>query len=156
MSTLQQLIGEAKALAGEDACAVLGHEWRSIGGRACPRTVEDGGRGNASQAVYVCARCPARAAIIRDAPSLDPIMVILRDVAPGQVQVVITCYGDAWTAYWGATGDRNALDMLRTCDLDYLSGRFWPQHERRTKRREEYLQRILMAVKQAIAQSEVS
>lgn len=59
MTTLQQLIGQAKALAGDDACAVLGHQWKSVGGRCCPRTVEQGGGGNASQTVYVCARCPA-------------------------------------------------------------------------------------------------
>lgn len=59
--TLQQLIGEAKALAGDDVCAVLGHDWQSAGGRSCPRWAGEscGSGANTSQTVYVCARCPA-------------------------------------------------------------------------------------------------
>lgn len=60
MTTLQQLIGQARALAGDDVCAVLGHEWKSAGGRVCPRWADtDDNPGLCSQTFYVCARCPA-------------------------------------------------------------------------------------------------
>lgn len=49
--TLRYLISEATALAGGDTC-LAGHDWRSEGGRPCPR-----GFGRCSQTVYRCARC---------------------------------------------------------------------------------------------------
>lgn len=52
MTTLMQLIEQAKALAGESTCERDGHDWQMNGGRPCPT-----GNGNCSQAVYVCARC---------------------------------------------------------------------------------------------------
>ncbi len=53
--SLQQLIGQAMSLAGDHPCAVLGHDWKSYGGRACPRNSDGGGR--CSQTAYRCARC---------------------------------------------------------------------------------------------------
>jgi hypothetical protein len=56
---LVRLIAEAVVLGGgEHQCAVLGHRWISIGGRACPFN-EGRGCGNASQAVHECASCGA-------------------------------------------------------------------------------------------------
>lgn len=53
-SDLTRLIAEATVLAGgEHQCAVLGHRWKSIGGRACPF-----GEGcGHSQAVHECESC---------------------------------------------------------------------------------------------------
>ncbi len=54
--TLARLIAEAKVLGGgEHQCAVLGHVWKSIGGRPCP--FHEDGCGNASQAVHECESC---------------------------------------------------------------------------------------------------
>lgn len=53
MRLLNNLIVEARGLAGEDTC-VSGHDWESEGGRKCPR-FED--QYNCSQTVYVCSRC---------------------------------------------------------------------------------------------------
>ena len=51
--TMQRLIAEAVVLAGgRHQCAVLGHRWQSVGGRACPR-----GCRQTSQNVYQCASC---------------------------------------------------------------------------------------------------
>jgi hypothetical protein len=50
--TLQHLIAEAQALAGDHPCSVLGHAWRTCGGRRCPRGSEA-----CSQAAYECAKC---------------------------------------------------------------------------------------------------
>jgi len=52
--SLNRLLAEAVVLAGgEHQCAVLGHNWKSIGGRACPFGE---GCGN-SQAVHECESC---------------------------------------------------------------------------------------------------
>lgn len=53
MNTLMHLIHEARALAGEDTCA-LGHAWETDGSRGCPT-----GNMECGQAVYRCARCGA-------------------------------------------------------------------------------------------------
>jgi hypothetical protein len=53
---IDRLIAEAVVLAGgEHQCAILGHRWKSIGGRACP--FYKLGCGNASQAVHECESC---------------------------------------------------------------------------------------------------
>lgn len=53
---LQRLIAEAAVLAGgEHPCAILGHKWKSRGGRACPFHEE--GCGNASQSAEQCEAC---------------------------------------------------------------------------------------------------
>jgi hypothetical protein len=55
MSDLQRLIAEAEVLAGgKHQCAVLGHKWKSHGGRGCPFHDEGCGDG---QAVEVCESC---------------------------------------------------------------------------------------------------
>lgn len=55
---LERLIAEATVLAGgKNECAVLGHRWKSIGGRACPFHAD--GCGNSSQAVHECESCGA-------------------------------------------------------------------------------------------------
>jgi hypothetical protein len=54
---LARLLAEAAVLAGgQHQCAVLGHLWKSAGGRQCPRVTEDH-MGKCSQTVYVCASC---------------------------------------------------------------------------------------------------
>jgi hypothetical protein len=57
--SLARLIAEAEVLAGgKHQCAVLGHLWKSAGGRACPRLGADE-FGRFSQTVYVCESCGA-------------------------------------------------------------------------------------------------
>lgn len=54
---LRNLIAEARSLANDHPCISSGHDWKSEGGRPCPRSGTDGECGHSSQAVYVCARC---------------------------------------------------------------------------------------------------
>jgi hypothetical protein len=60
MSDIARLIAEAEVLAGgQHQCAVLGHRWKSIGGRPCPFREDgddDSGCGH-SQAVHECESC---------------------------------------------------------------------------------------------------
>lgn len=50
---LQFLLAEAAELGGGNLCA-SGCDWRSVGGRACPRNLNEE---NCSQAVFQCSRC---------------------------------------------------------------------------------------------------
>jgi len=56
-SELQRLIAEASVLAGaQHPCAILGHKWKTTGGRQCP-FASDAAWPNCSQAVYECESC---------------------------------------------------------------------------------------------------
>jgi len=59
MNNLARLIAEASVLAGgQHPCSILGHQWKSIGGRQCPYA-SDMAAPNCSQAVYECPACDA-------------------------------------------------------------------------------------------------
>ena len=59
---------------------------------------------------------------ITEVPRLDPIDVMLEDIEPGKGRIVIRCYTKAWTAYWGAMGDRTIAQFFCDCDEHYLAG----------------------------------
>lgn len=55
LNDLNRLVAEAEVLAGgKHQCAVLGHRWKSIGGRPCPFHEEGCGH---SQGVHECESC---------------------------------------------------------------------------------------------------
>jgi len=53
---------------------------------------------------------------------LDPIAVFLIDHSKEQGSIIITCCGQAWTAFWAAMGKRNVADFVLSCDKYYLAG----------------------------------
>lgn len=57
---------------------------------------------------------------ISGAKALDPISVILEDLEPRKGKITITCYGKAWTAYWGGMGERTIAQFFYSCDQHYL------------------------------------
>lgn len=65
---------------------------------------------------------------ITDAPMpanrgiLDPVRVQIEDIGPGKGRINITCYTEAWTAYWGAMGDNTLAEFFVSCDEHYLAG----------------------------------
>lgn len=61
---------------------------------------------------------------ITEMPNLDPVTVILEDLAPGKGKIIIECYGESWSAYWGAMGDgRTISTFFLSCDEHYIAGR---------------------------------
>lgn len=52
---------------------------------------------------------------------LDPVTVFTEDFTRGQGQITITCYGKAWTAFWGAIGDQTIAEFFCDCDIDYIA-----------------------------------
>ena len=86
---------------------------------------------------------------IYDAPRLDPIIVIVEE-ATNSGSITITCYGLAWTAYFGACGD--IWEFLVECNPEYLESKLSRKYA--TKREYEferkYVVRIITAVQEAI------
>lgn len=58
---------------------------------------------------------------IQESHRLDPVRVILHDTAPRQGRVIIECYGESWSAFWGGMGDRKVADFFTSCDNHYLA-----------------------------------
>lgn len=86
-------------------------------------------------------------------PRLDPIRVVLEDFAgSGQGMMTVTCYGRAWTAYWGGMGEPGVMRFVLSCDVPYLVGclvrGMTPTAKRYQASDEAYLSRIVEAIQQ--------
>lgn len=84
------------------------------------------------------------------AQSLDPIDVFLVDDGPGRGSITITCYGSAWTAWWGSMGDRSVAQFVAGCDAAYLCSKLRSEVTKASKDR--YLLRVAAAVHVRIQQ----
>jgi len=86
--------------------------------------------------------------VIEGAAGLDPVAVFWQDVEPGKGHVTIHCYGEAWTAWWGAMGDRSIKQFFAHADDGYIVNRLTgAQFQKHTKGHEQYLTRIVRAIK---------
>lgn len=60
---------------------------------------------------------------------LDPIRVIMEDFGQGRGMITITCFGEAWSNYWGAMGEGalgeyvTIAEFFGFCSVDYLAGK---------------------------------
>jgi len=52
--------------------------------------------------------------------NLDPVSVYLEDVSKGKGKIVIECYCESWSSFWGGIGDRSVAQFFISCDNDYL------------------------------------
>lgn len=89
--------------------------------------------------IYDAQRKPGRGVI-------DPITVVLRDFG-STGQIIVECYGSAWSAWFGAIGSRTLRQFLAGCDEHYLGGKLATSTVRRTtKAEEDYVRDIARAV----------
>lgn len=58
---------------------------------------------------------------ITEVDNLDLINVYLEDIAPRQGRIIIECYGESWSSYWGGMGDRTISEFVCRCDHHYLA-----------------------------------
>ncbi|XGB23838.1 hypothetical protein KX924_14005 [Streptomyces sp. II-2-2-2] len=78
---------------------------------------------------------------------LDPISVFVQDQAAGRGRIVVTCYGNAWQAFWGAMGNRTVMQFVAQCDADYVAGNMISGRQTRmTKAERAYTERIAAEV----------
>lgn len=58
---------------------------------------------------------------ITGVPNMDPIAVIAEDFGQGVGKITITCFGEAWTHYWGHMGEQHTMrSFFLKCDTPYL------------------------------------
>jgi hypothetical protein len=84
---------------------------------------------------------------IYDIDCLDPVTVHTRSIPKGTGQITITCFGKAWTAWFGSIGDNTVEEFVSNAGNDYLAGKFFSQGKQ-LKKDEVYLCRILDAVRE--------
>lgn len=94
--------------------------------------------------------------ITNPAPNLDPIDVIFLDHSPGRGRVIVRCYSQAWTAWWGAMGEHHTVrTFFLKADAPYLVGYLLQGQSEKmlAKKRvlqEVYLERIVRAIQDAL------
>jgi hypothetical protein len=88
---------------------------------------------------------------IPEQPGLDRINVYWHNVRPSQGYVTITCWGCAWTSWFGAMGDNTIETFFLHCGPDYLVNKLGiTQWLKTTKQHEKYLERLIIAVQTAL------
>lgn len=60
---------------------------------------------------------------ITDVQGLDPIRVMIEEYDRGQAKVIIECYGQSWSSYWGSMGG-DLVEFFTRTNVDYLSNCF--------------------------------
>jgi hypothetical protein len=88
--------------------------------------------------------------VISGAHALDPILVALQDFGGGKGRIVVECYGQAWSAYWGAMSGQSLRAFIVGAEPDYIANRMWPAKQRRAEADYAYLLRIVAAVQDAL------
>jgi len=98
---------------------------------------------------------------ITEVKNLDPVNVFLEDFEPGKGEIIIECYGKAWSVYWGAMGSKPISVFFCYVDNNYIIGKLdgglcsrvyeSPDDEVGTPNYQyEYLSRIIDTVKEAL------
>ena len=59
--------------------------------------------------------------LMGDPHKLDPVSVILEDFEPGKGKIIIECYGQSWSAYWGGMGVKSIANFFCSCDEHYIA-----------------------------------
>jgi hypothetical protein len=89
---------------------------------------------------------------ILGAEALDPIEVFWMDYGLGRGSVTITCYGSAWTSYFGGMGEKTIQEFFAMADRYYLFTKLGITPQLKQGRAHQvYLIRIIDAVKASLA-----
>lgn len=79
---------------------------------------------------------------------LDEVVAYWRNVGPGKGFVTLTCWGNAWTAYFGGMGDQTIQPFFYDASTSYLVHKLGvTPHLKQTKRDHAYLSRVIEAAK---------
>lgn len=84
---------------------------------------------------------------------VDPVTVILEDMAPGAGRVIVECYGSAWSGYWGAMGNMRVREFFCDCGPDYLCSRMAPQSGQGSRSTQKWRQQVIEAAQAGLKQT---
>ncbi len=63
--------------------------------------------------------------VLKDLNALDPITLFIEDIKEGEGKIIIECYGQSWSYYWGGMGSQNLTDFFLSCNVSYLVNCLW-------------------------------
>lgn len=86
-------------------------------------------------------------------PWHDPITVFFQDFELGKGRIVVECYGEAWSAYFGAMGGNTIRQFVQTAGPDYLTNKL--SRPKQSKTTEKYLHRLVEAIKADLIPREI-
>lgn len=87
---------------------------------------------------------------ISETRGLDPVLVILQDVEPGKGRLIVECFGEALSLFWGAMGEENTIaQFIAKAPHEYIADKL-TAGKRLPKRQLEYIRRIALAVQAAV------
>lgn len=99
-------------------------------------------------------RIAVEAVEIDPGPGLDRLHVFWHDAEPGKGSVTITCFGCAWTAYWGAMSNRSIRQFFQEADTGYLVTKLGITPLLKQRNADHaYLARIVDAIKAELAKA---
>jgi len=61
--------------------------------------------------------------VLTDMERLDPVTVYVTNHKVGQGKIVIECFGESWSYFWGGMGERSLQQFFVTCENDYVLGK---------------------------------
>lgn len=79
-------------------------------------------------------------------PGLDEVSAYFEDLGEGAGRVILVCWDMAYTAYWGAMGDRTVKQFFAECGVDYITARINGRHYKAGKVDQIYLERVVKSV----------
>jgi hypothetical protein len=99
----------------------------------------------------------AEAYVVTNVSGLDPIVVFWCNTSAGAGSVTITCYGCAWTAWFGAMGDRTIQQFFSDAGSDYLETKLGITPLLKQRKADlSYLRKIIEAVKESLRMETVA
>lgn len=80
----------------------------------------------------------------------DPVTIHMIDHGDGRGSITVACYDMAWTAYFGAMGERTIEQFVEQASTGYLVNKLTGQFNQRLKRVEKYREQIVMTIQAAL------
>ncbi|MGO3890128.1 MAG: hypothetical protein ACTJHW_04035 [Paenalcaligenes sp.] len=92
--------------------------------------------------------------------NLDPITVYVEQFSEVASRIIIHCWDQSWTAFWGGHGSEGLERFFLESDDGYLfgyliSGWRWRLLKREVRNQADYLKRIIEAIKTEFAKHEL-
>lgn len=93
---------------------------------------------------------------ITNAERLDPIIVIFQNYGGGSGRVIVECFGQAWSAYWGAMGSCTVEEFFASSSAGYITEKMINRagmKKASMKVEYGYLSRIIEAIQKSLKEN---
>lgn len=85
------------------------------------------------------------------AAQLDPVTIYVEEYSNTASRIIVQCYAQAWTAYWGSHGDRPVEDFIRNAGPEYITDNLrWGNNSLMLKAQEGHQARYLLRIVKAM------